>query len=234
MIRPNDDWADPEVGWDDLDILDIIGQQAGSRHLTPEMLQMLSDEIYRHPPDELGNLLRKRGCQVIAARMTANGYQAIALLHPGSNTVVIVNRGTEFNKLVGTQSPEARSDLGADYNIFLGKRSDQLWDARAFLHDVVSMRGKDARFIVTGHSLGGALAQMQLAASYLDGELSGLDISGVTFAALGALPSIEASYSGRASPQQLRALRTFATGRFINYRRLGDGLVVRAKLERPG
>jgi hypothetical protein len=154
-----------------------------------------------------------------------SGYYAVAMRNARTGAIVIANRGTEF----GT-----RVDEDADIQLFKGQVPRQLKLSQEFIVRVwqkVSKAGIGPQIIVTGHSLGGAAAQFQMAASYADARLAGMDISGVTFAAVGARSAIE-SMTDEAGEWRGASIgiRRKAGDRLINYVRIGDGMVQ----QRPG
>jgi hypothetical protein len=241
QVRYRDNWADPDVGWSSEEMRDqLVG--AGQRDLTPETLLLLSNYVYPHgdaPPHE--QVPPGRGWKVIARYddSKGTGYYAMALYHERSNSVVIVNRGTEFPDSIFNLSP-AKRDLRADYDLFRKRLPEQMRQARAFIREVnqylkdhpetyrrmhrPGVAGQLAfpSFVVTGHSLGGAAAQMQIATAAT--ELKGLRIRGVTFAAVGVASAL---FEDRNDWNYARTVRHFADSRLINYTRRGDGLVNR-------
>lgn len=237
FIDQSIDSADPDYGWDNESVLEVLKEQSGRPDLTPELLQMLSSQIYEWDGADFSRegINRKLGgtwAVIAVSRPTASGYQAVALYHRGSDSVVIINRGTEFSKLDpldpgSRKTAEAISDLLTDREIFWKENSTQLTEAQTFFFAALQKaRGeysRTAQFVLTGHSLGGALAQAQLAAAY---EVTGLDVVGVTFAALGAREAIKALPRRRAI--DFAQLQQFADDRLVNYVRAGDGFVERS------
>jgi Lipase (class 3) len=241
QVRYNDNWANPDVGWSSEEMRDqLVG--AGQRDLTPETLLLLSAYVYPHgdAPPHL-QVPPNSGWKVIAtyADLKGTGYYAMALYHERSNAVVIVNRGTEFPDGVGNLLAAGR-DLGADYELFRKRLPAQMHEARTFIHNVnrilrshpeiyrkkhrQGVVGQEAfpSFVVTGHSLGGAAAQMQIATAAT--ELRELKIRGVTFAAVGVASAL---FENKSDWQYARRVRLFADSRLINYIRRGDGVANR-------
>jgi len=118
----------------------------------------------------------------------------------------------------------------------------QLYQARDFLFRVKDLLDKRRQayhgdrgfpsFVVTGHSVGGAAAQMQVAATYTRGRAPALNVKGITFAAVGAGSALFNRDKGETFDRRLVG---FADGRIINYVREGDGIVYRRNqwFERP-
>ncbi len=81
---------------------------------------------------------------------TSSGMQAVAFRN-AQNEIVIAYRGTELNDI---------GDVSSDINILLGNIPQaQLTDAENFYKAVVAQYG-DENIVITGHSLGGAIAQI--------------------------------------------------------------------------
>jgi hypothetical protein len=113
----------------------------------------------------------------------ATGFQATAYQRKGSSDIVIAYRGTEFDR-------EPVHDGGVDAGMVLLGVNAQAPDSIAFTKEVMAKAQKDAELndrvanvTVTGHSLGGTLAEINAAKFGLKGE---------TFNAYGAasLPGI--------------------------------------------
>jgi hypothetical protein len=225
------DWADPNVGWTTREQRAFL-YEAAAREITPETLLMWSAFAYQSDikqpnggfvqPDQI----KIGGWDVVGVMNDPeSGYYAIAVRNLRTGDVVIANRGTEF---------DGRADVEADIQLFKGQVPRQLMMSREFLVQIwqkVSRGGVGPKIFVTGHSLGGAAAQFQMAASYADGRLTGMDISGATFAAVGARAAIE-SMTDEAGEWRGKSIdiRRKASDRLINYVRIGDGMV----RQRPG
>lgn len=84
------------------------------------------------------------------------GYDGIALHHAASRTLVIVNRGTELT------GDDWWQNFGAAVIKSPGR---QIWDAKQLVVDGLALAGAQgltvANLLLTGHSLGGALAEAQ-------------------------------------------------------------------------
>jgi hypothetical protein len=148
----------------------------------------------------------------------------------------MVSRGTEFNR-----DAIHRADEAAAIDIFQGKVTRQLQLSHILLKRVwkaFQHVAKKPRYYATGHSLGGASAQFQVAAGYADPELKGMQIYGVTFAAVGASDAIHAMAS-EGGPWRRPGwihLDRIANDRIRNYVRVGDGFVMQrtGRRRRPG
>jgi hypothetical protein len=100
----------------------------------------------------------------------ATGFQATAYQRKGSSDIVIAYRGTEFDR-------EPVHDGGVDAGMVLLGVNAQAPDSIAFTKDVLAKAQKDAELndrtanvTVTGHSLGGTLAEINAAKFGLKGE----------------------------------------------------------------
>lgn len=94
--------------------------------------------------------------EILRVDPKASGYDGIALHHPSSRTLVIVNRGTEASGADWWQN------IGAVVHRAPGP---QMWDAHRLVMNAVA-RANELGLVVeqvlfTGHSLGGALAEVQ-------------------------------------------------------------------------
>ncbi len=233
--RRRRDWANPDYGWrtnqTTLNLLEM------GRHgsLTIETLLMLSDAAYwdRYAgdskdirfgmPDAFEDMPAffepDSGWERIGARDSKNGYGALALYNRNTNTVIVVNRGTRLSV----------NDALTDKAIFDGLSPRSFDAAQNFLREVVwkwmgDYGHRNAQVILTGHSLGGAYAQLQLALAHRDSTLQGMKAFSVTFAALGARDAIVEHLNRRAGiPTVPEDLDQFARTRTLNFARAGDG-----------
>ncbi|KKB96164.1 hypothetical protein SZ25_00747 [Candidatus Arcanobacter lacustris] len=121
----------------------------------PRDLATLSDAVYDNPLENKpqGGYADKipGGYQYIKASGEAEsseGYFGAAFKN--GNTVVIAHRGTN-----------SFSDLDDDHALFVGKKlPDQIKKAEHFTNKIRAQYGNDVEIIHTGHSLGGAVAQV--------------------------------------------------------------------------
>lgn len=74
-------------------------------------------------------------------------------------------------------------DMKSDYDLMMGKIPQQYSDAKSF-YDIVKSTYPDKNITLTGHSLGGSLAQ-------LVASTAGNDVNAITFAAFGTREIIE-------------------------------------------
>ena len=86
---------------------------------------------------------------------TDSGYDAVALMHNKTKTLVILNRGTEWS--------EAEDILQNCAAILSGQDYGQIQDALDFMTSMwVAQSAKATEIKVVGHSLGGGLAEAQV------------------------------------------------------------------------
>jgi hypothetical protein len=210
-------------------MLEALGV-AATRPLTAEDLMTWSAWVY---PDEHfdrnGKPVLPHSFEIPGWRLIEvledpdSGYYGVAYFNPRTNQVVIANRGTDFTSLTPTRADEA-----AAIDIFRGRMTRQLQMAHDLLKKVWQVfrsRKEPPKFFATGHSLGGAAAQYQVAAGYGDKELHGMKIYGVTFAAVGATDVIQGMTTGPWRDPGSVSLRRIASDRLRNYVRVGDGFV---------
>jgi hypothetical protein len=158
----------------------------------------------------------------------ASGYYGIALYHEASGTVLIVNRGMQLSEY-DSHFDQVSKDYEAAGEYRRGTTASQASDAKEFLSQVV----RDARlrrpellslrWVATGHSLGGAATQVQVALSRKGQILDAPMLDGVTFAALGARKTIQSM------GVTLRdGFDSDIDSAIIDYTRIGDGAVLRS------
>jgi len=135
---------------------------------TLDLLATLSAHAYGAPN---GPVLPAGVTQVKTFNNPLTGFKAAAYLEASTSTLILSFAGTEKGD---------RQDWENNKAIALGFMPVQRQDAQAAFNDVVGSIPANA-IVVTGHSLGGGLAQMVVNAAVA----SGLPISGVTFGAPG-------------------------------------------------
>lgn len=155
-----------------------------------------------YEPQRVGNGLTfgvERYEVVAVSKPSASGFQGTAYRTSDKADVIIAYRGTEFGR-------EPVRDGGVDAAMVFAGVNPQLGASEAFTHEVLQMvqdadrgRSTQTRVSVTGHSLGGTLAQLNAAKFGLDGH---------TFNAYGAQNLDPDLHEGR--------------GRIINHCRAGD------------
>ncbi|MCD6034633.1 MAG: hypothetical protein K0R63_374 [Rickettsiales bacterium] len=118
---------------------------------------ILSNEVYKDPvlnkPNKGYNL--PKGWEFFVASNTTNdsgGYFGAAFKK--GNEIVIVHRGTE---------PKTLIDFDDDAQIFIGNLPDQFASAQAFNTFVKQQASSGTTITYSGHSLGGALAELSAA-----------------------------------------------------------------------
>ncbi|WP_231112042.1 XVIPCD domain-containing protein [Stenotrophomonas maltophilia] len=91
----------------------------------------------------------------MARQDSVAGYQGIVYLNTKTNEVIVAHRGTEFDR-------QALLDGGVDAAMVTAKINSQLGDALALTKQAIKQAEENGYgpVYVTGHSLGGALAQI--------------------------------------------------------------------------
>jgi hypothetical protein len=132
---------------------------------------LLAKDSYRSPEKNDSIEIDGQQYTVFAnADDPATGFQATAYQRKGSSDIVIAYRGTEFDR-------EPVHDGGVDAGMVLLGVNAQAPDSIAFTQEVLAKAQKDAdlndrtaNVTVTGHSLGGTLAEINAAKFGLKGE----------------------------------------------------------------
>lgn len=237
------DWADPTFGWKTnqtaLNLLEM-GRQGS---LTIETLLLLSDAAYwdsslgnsnddsRWMPDQFEDIPSFFDAdsgweRIYAIDDPRTGMRTFALYNRRMRTVFVVNRGTR------TDPRGFATDASTDGQIFSGRVPMAFDQAHDFMHVVwrkMKERGlQDEQVVLTGHSLGGALAQLQLAVSHRDTALVGMKTFAVTFAALGAQEAVLNHLARRGMRSVPEDVQQFAQSRLLNFVRAGDGYPYRS------
>lgn len=118
--------------------------------------------------------LRASGFKTDLLRDDGSGYFAAVYKDKVTGEIIVANRGTE-----GAFNPEGNKDWGANFSQGAGNLTPQYMQALSVALEAKHVFGDNIDF--TGHSLGGGLASIQIAATGLDGT---------TFNSSGLHPSI--------------------------------------------
>lgn len=137
----------------------------------------------------------------------ASGFNAM-LFKDASGNIVLGYRGTEGLTAPGDLWTDAAQVIGTD-----GKPTSQYQAAADLLKSVLANAPTDKSIVVTGHSLGGGLANFAMAANDLDGR----DVKGYTYNAAG-LSTETLGYIEKHNPGGILA----ASGATTNVRNEGD------------
>lgn len=128
------------------------------------------------------------GRRFLTLHATASGYDAAALIHSRTRTLVILNRGTEWSEKEDLIQNVAAILSGEDYG--------QIEDALAFMGQMWTQnQARVDEIKVIGHSLGGGLAEAQVCLGASAMRKAGLspprDIFGIGVASAGYKRPIE-------------------------------------------
>jgi len=126
----------------------------------PQATAALANAAYS-PPSHLApgdkESLRADGedYEVLARRDAASGYQGVVSLNVRTKEIIVAHRGTEFDR-------QALLDGGVDAAMVTARINSQLGDALALTKQATKLAEENGYgpVHVTGHSLGGALAQI--------------------------------------------------------------------------
>lgn len=125
--------------------------------MNPRESATLSDSVYNDPLPPANSDITIGGTkyEVLACRDSGSGYQGIAYLNINTKEVIVAHRGTEFDR-------QPMLDGGIDAAMVTARVNAQLGDALSLTKQAIKLadeRGSGSVY-VTGHSLGGALAQI--------------------------------------------------------------------------
>lgn len=150
-------------------------------------------QLSEHTYDRRGNLAQLVNQKVVVGGIEymvlehsekSSGYQGTIYQRTDTKEIVVAHRGTEFSKLRSDTLETVKDLVVADGGMVVGRSNIQASDAIALTRRALEIAetqkqqlGIDAPVTVTGHSLGGTLAQ--ITAHYFD-------IKGETFNAFGA------------------------------------------------
>ncbi|WP_025878875.1 lipase family protein, partial [Stenotrophomonas indicatrix] len=117
----------------------------------------LSNHVYKDPlpPPDSDIAIDGTKYTVLARRDSGNGYQGVVYLNIETKEVIAAHRGTEFDR-------QAVLDGGVDAAMVTARINSQLGDALALTKQATKLAEENGYgpVHVTGHSLGGALAQI--------------------------------------------------------------------------
>ncbi|QDL28008.1 XVIPCD domain-containing protein [Stenotrophomonas maltophilia] len=125
--------------------------------MNPRESATLSDSVYNDPLPPANSDITIGGTkyEVLACRDSGSGYQGIAYLNINTKEVIVAHRGTEFDR-------QPMLDGGIDAAMVTARVNAQIGDALSLTKQAIKLadeRGSGSVY-VTGHSLGGALAQI--------------------------------------------------------------------------
>lgn len=141
-----------------MDLRAFLTAHAQDAALSDQVAAGLAAAAYKDPATGLSRLAALPGWDMLAQANVAGGYDAAALHHPASRSLVVVNRGTEGIK--------SFADWWANVSAALFQDPDrQIGPAVDFLGETIEacrQKGLPAdQLLITGHSLGGGLAEIQ-------------------------------------------------------------------------
>lgn len=121
------------------------------------MTQNLNDDLKKlsiYVYDNKKNSLPSGWEKIYTQKNTQNGFYGEA--YKKNNEIVIVYRGTDTNKI---SLPDKQDFIIGDLPMWFGLNSGQYDDAKK-MFDTINKKYGSKRIILTGHSLGGSLAQI--------------------------------------------------------------------------
>ncbi|WP_340569654.1 XVIPCD domain-containing protein [Stenotrophomonas sp. G106K1] len=125
--------------------------------MNPGASATLSNHVYKDPLPEPKAIVTIAGTEyrVLASLNSDTGYQGVVYQNPESKEVIVAHRGTEFDR-------QPLIDGGIDAAMVTAKLNAQLGDALALTKQATKLAEEKGYgpVSVTGHSLGGALAQI--------------------------------------------------------------------------
>lgn len=126
--------------------------------LSDQVAAGLAAAAYKDPATGLSRLEGLLGWDILERANVPGGYDAAALHHPASRSLVVVNRGTEGIKSFADWWANISAGLFNDSDLQIAPAATFLREAIESCHD----KGLPAeKLLITGHSLGGALAEIQ-------------------------------------------------------------------------
>lgn len=124
--------------------------------MTPVTSATLSNSAYESSPlDDTFVTIAGIKYELLARSDSSSGYQGTVYRSLATNEVIVAHRGTEFDR-------QAMLDGGVDAAMVTARINAQLDDALALTKQAIKLADERGygQVYVTGHSLGGALAQI--------------------------------------------------------------------------
>lgn len=144
-------------------------------NIPPRNYAIFSKLAYSDSP-ELPDKLKEQGWEVLTTAknegFNKDGYSGVAFINRKTGEIVIAHRGSDLNPFDKRFYKEF-TDIDDDFNIAIGRIPDQYQVSREFLASVKKKLDKegfsDYSLTHTGHSLGGALSQLNALADHTKG-----------------------------------------------------------------